>query len=218
MPWLFPAFLLSAALAVLAAPWALGEPVLAWVFKPLATALVIAFAWGRGDPGGVQRSAILTGLALSWLGDVALLWPRQGFVPGLVAFLLAHLAYLLAFTRGARFGAWWPAFAAYAAVAGGILALLWPGVPGPLRGAVLAYVACLASMAAQAAVRWRVLGGSTEAPWARSAAVGGALFVFSDAMLATDRFAQPLPAASMLILPAYWAAQWLIARSLPPRT
>ena len=90
--------------------------------------------------------------------------------------------------------------------------------PAPLRGAVLAYVACLASMAAQAAVRWRVLRASNEAPWAGSAAIGGALFVFSDAMLATDRFAQPLPAASLLILPAYWAAQWLIARSLPPRT
>lgn len=218
MPWLFPAFLLSATLAVLAAPWALGQPALAWIFKPLATALVIAFAWGRGEPGSAQRGAILTGLVFSWLGDVALLWPRQGFVPGLVAFLLAHLAYLWAFTRQARFGAWWPAFAAYALVAGGILALLWPGVPAPLRGPVLAYVACLASMAAQAAVRWRVLRASTEAPWAWSAALGGALFVFSDAMLATDRFAQPLPAASLLILPAYWAAQWLIARSLPPRT
>ena len=218
MPWLLPAFILSAALAVFAAPWALAQPALAWVFKPLATALVIAFAWRRGQPGSLQRRAILAGLALSWLGDVALLWPRQGFVPGLLAFLLAHLAYLLAFTRGARFAAWWPAFAGYAAVAGGILALLWPGVPGPLRGAVLAYVACLASMAAQAAVRWRVLRATNEAPWARSAAIGGTLFVISDAMLATDRFAQPLPAASLLILPAYWAAQWLIARSLPPRT
>jgi uncharacterized membrane protein YhhN len=215
--WLFPAFILSAALAVLAAPWALNLPVLAWVFKPLATALVIAFAWGRGEPGSAQRRAILAGLMLSWLGDVALLWPRQGFVPGLVAFLLAHLAYLLAFTRQARFGAWWPGFLAYALVAGGILALLWPGVPGPLRGAVLAYVVCLASMAAQAAGRWRLLRHTGEARWAFSAVIGGGLFVFSDAMLATDRFAQALPAASLWILPAYWAAQWLIARSLPPR-
>jgi uncharacterized membrane protein YhhN len=217
MAWLLPAFLLSAALAVLAAPWALNLPVLAWVFKPLATALVIVFAWGRGEPGSVQRRAILAGLMLSWLGDVALLWPRQGFVPGLVAFLLAHLAYLLAFTRQARFGAWWPAFLAYALVAGCILALLWPGVPGPLRGAVLAYVAGLTSMAAQAAGRWRLLRRTGEARWAFSAAIGGALFVFSDAMLATDRFAQALAAASLWILPAYWAAQWLIARSLPPR-
>jgi uncharacterized membrane protein YhhN len=214
---LFPAFILSAALAVLAAPWALNQPSLAWVFKPLATALVIAFAWRRGEPGSLQRRAVLMGLALSWLGDVALLWPRQGFVPGLVAFLLAHLAYLLAFTRQARFGAWWPAVAAYALVAGAILAVLWPGVPDPLRGAVLAYVVCLASMAAQAAVRWRLLRGSAGARGALSAAVGGGLFVFSDAMLATDRFAQALPAASLWILPSYWAAQWLIARSLPPQ-
>ena len=217
-PWLFPAFVLSAALAVLAAPWALAQPALAWVFKPLATALVIAFAWRRGEAGSLQRRAILAGLALSWLGDVALLWPQQGFVPGLVAFLLAHLAYLVAFTRQARFGAWWPAFAAYAAVAGAILALLWPGVPVPLRGAVLAYVVCLASMAAQAAVHWRLQHGTAQARWAWCEASGGALFMFSDAMLATDRFAQPLPAASLFILPAYWAAQWLIARSLPPRT
>ena len=217
MPWLLPAFIFSAALAVLAAPWALDQPVLAWVFKPLATAMVIAFAWQRGERGGLQRRAVLAGLMLSWLGDVALLWPQQGFLPGLVAFLLAHLAYLLAFTQQARLGAWWPAFVAYALVAGAILALLWPGVPAPLRGPVLAYVVCLAAMAAQAGVRWRRRRGKPDERWARSAAIGGALFVLSDAMLATDRFAQPLPAASLWILPAYWAAQWLLARSLPPR-
>jgi uncharacterized membrane protein YhhN len=218
MTWIFPAFVASAALAVLSAPWALGLPVLAWVFKPLATALVIAFAAGRGEPGSLQHRGVLTGLVLSWAGDVALLWPDRGFVPGLVAFLLAHLAYLVAFTRGVRLAAWWPAFAVYGVVAGGILALLWPGVPAPLRGAVVVYVVCLASMAAQAAVRWRQSHSTAEARWAASAAWGGALFVFSDAMLATDRFGHPLPAASLLILPAYWAAQWLIARSLPPRS
>jgi uncharacterized membrane protein YhhN len=40
-------------------------------------------------------------------------------------------------------------------VAAVVLALLWPGMPGPLRGPVVAYVLCLAAMAAQAAVLWR---------------------------------------------------------------
>ena len=44
-------------------------------------------------------SAVLAGLGLSLVGDVALMIP-QGFLAGLVAFLLAHLAYLVAFTRG----------------------------------------------------------------------------------------------------------------------
>ncbi|NUP87998.1 MAG: hypothetical protein HUU30_19915, partial [Burkholderiaceae bacterium] len=49
------------------------------------------------------------------------------------------------------------------------------------------------------------------------AALGGGLFVFSDAMLATNKFMAPLPAATLWVLPAYWAAQWLIASSLNPR-
>ena len=43
--------------------------------------------------------SLVVPVLLSLVGDVALLWPREGFLPGLVAFLLAHLAYLAAFTR-----------------------------------------------------------------------------------------------------------------------
>ena len=60
---------------------------------------------------------MLAGLALSLVGDIALLWPQQGFLPGLVAFLLAHACYLVAFTRGVRFAARPLAFVAYALVA-----------------------------------------------------------------------------------------------------
>lgn len=35
-----------------------------------------------------------TGLILSLAGDVALRWPIRGFLPGLVAFLLAQLAHI----------------------------------------------------------------------------------------------------------------------------
>jgi uncharacterized membrane protein YhhN len=143
---------------------------------------------------------------------VALLWPKEGFLPGLVSFLLAHLCYLVAFTRGQRLGAWWPAFAAYALAAGLILWRLWPGVPGALQLPVIAYVLCLASMAAQAAVLWR-----KGEPRGLVLALGGALFVASDALLATNKFAGPLPLASLWILASYWAAQWCIASWLAPR-
>jgi len=215
---LFPAFVLCAASAILAAPWALDTPLLAWVGKPLATALVIAAAWTRVPRSDARRNSLLAGLALSWLGDVALLWP-QGFLAGLVAFLLAHLAYLWTFTRRAGFAAWPVVFVGYFAVAGGIAAWIWPGVPGPMRVPVLLYVGCLASMAAQAAVQWRVLraAGDAAAAGALLAAIGGALFVVSDALLAINRFRSPLPAASLWILASYWAAQWLIASSMVPR-
>ena len=44
-------------------------------------------------------SAVLAGLGLSLVGDVALMFP-QGCLAGLGAFFMAHLAYLVAFTRG----------------------------------------------------------------------------------------------------------------------
>ncbi|MET0349937.1 MAG: lysoplasmalogenase [Rhizobacter sp.] len=204
----------SALLAIAAAPWALGLSWLAFVFKPLTTVLLIGHALSRGDGPPGMRRWLLAGLVASLAGDVALLWPRQGFVPGLLSFLVAHLCYLVAFTRDAPLLRATPAaFAAYAVVAGALLAVLWPGVPGPLRVPVLAYVVCLAAMAAQAAARAVRL----RQPLATRAAVGGALFVCSDALLAFDRFSAPLPAASLLVLATYWAAQWCIASSLPPR-
>lgn len=209
---LAPALLLCAAASIASAPWALALPWLNFVFKPLATLVVIVHALQRGGDAPAVRRWVIAGLVLSLLGDVALLWPREGFLPGLASFLLAHLAYLGAFTRVRRFAAQRLPFVVYALVAGGVLAALWPGVPGPLRGPVLAYVLCLAAMAAQAAVLWRA-----GVPRGAVLALGGALFVLSDALLATNRFAGPLPLAGLWILSSYWAAQWCIVSWLAPR-
>lgn len=175
---------------------------------------MILHASRRGHDAPLVRRWVLVGLVCSLAGDVALLWPKEGFLPGLVSFLLAHLAYLVAFTRAQPLAASRLPFAVYAVVAGGILSLLWPGVPQALRLPVVAYVVCLASMAAQAAVVWRT---APAAPGAAVLALGGALFVCSDALLATNRFALPLPLSSLWILASYWVAQWCIASWLRPR-
>jgi uncharacterized membrane protein YhhN len=211
-PWLASALVFCAALAIASAPWALAMPLLNFIFKPLATLIVIAHAWPRSADVPVVRRWVLAGLVFSLGGDVALLWPQQGFLPGLVSFLLAHLAYLVAFTRVHRLAAWPMAFVAYALVAGFILWRLWPGVPAGLQIPVVAYVLCLAAMAAQAAVLWR-----RGADRGALLALGGALFVASDALLATNKFAGPLPLASLWILGTYWSAQWCIASWLKPR-
>lgn len=214
--WFF-AFVGCALLALAADRSLFDWPAVYAAAKPITLVLVIAFALDRG--GAQRRRAVLVALGFSLVGDIALLWPREGFLPGLVAFLLAHLAYLYAFTRGQRFAAAVTPFVGYAVVAGVILALLWPGVPGALRLPVLAYVIALSAMAAQAAVGWWLHRAEvgTGTALARRAALGGALFVLSDAMLATNRFGITLPMAALWILPAYWAAQWLIASSLPAR-
>ena len=205
----------SALLAIAAAPWALNLGVLAFVFKPLTTLLIIALAWPRGADAPTVRRALRIGLLLSLLGDIALLWPQQGFLPGLVAFLLAHIAYIVAFTREHRFLAQATALTSYALVAGAILALLWPSIPPALRVPVACYVLALTAMAAQTAVVGLAAQGADRRR-GRLLMLGGALFMTSDALLATNKFALPLPAVNLWILGTYWAAQWCIASWLKP--
>lgn len=212
LPWLVAA---SAAIAILASIDALPAP-LVFAFKPLTTLLILAFAWPRGADAPKQRRFICIGLILSLIGDVFLMWPKAGFLPGLVAFLLAHLAYIAAFTVPVRLAARPLVFIGYAALALLILTQLWPGIPGALRAPVVAYVVCLATMAAQALVWWRssAANGAGDAPLARWAALGGVLFMASDSLLAINKFAVALPLASVWILATYWLAQWCIASAL----
>jgi len=189
---------------------------LLFIFKPLTTVLVIAYAWPRGSDAPRQQRFVRIGLVLSLVGDVCLLWPKEGFLPGLVSFLLAHLAYIAAFCVPARLAARPLVFVGYGVVAALILSQLWPGVPGALRLPVLGYVVCLATMAAQAAVWWRSAAGRADERYARAAALGGLLFMASDSLLAINKFAVALPLASLWILATYWAAQWAIASSLRP--
>jgi uncharacterized membrane protein YhhN len=211
-PLLAAATAVCGALAILSAPWALGQPWMNLVFKPLTTLLIIAYAWPRGTDRPLTRRWVLLGLVLSLCGDVALLWPERGFLPGLVSFLLAHLAYLRAFTRhGVRLAARPLPFVFYGVLAALILWHLWPGVPAGLRLPVLAYVVCLASMAAQAAVVGLQSSGPPRQRGGAVLALGGALFLCSDALLAANRFAAPLPLSGLWILLSYWLAQWCIA-------
>lgn len=203
------AIAISAVLAIVGA--CVGD--LHWlhlIFKPLTTLLIVALALSLAGSETGYRRAIVIGLLLSTLGDVFLMLSPDWFVHGLASFLLAHLAYLVALTRRARLGVvLWP-FAAYAVVAGAVLAILWPSLPAPLRVPVVIYVAVLAGMAAQAAAVWRHRRGRATA----LAAWGGGVFVLSDAVLAIDRFAAPFAAASAVVLSAYWIAQVLIGLSV----
>ena len=203
----------AALLAIASAPWALDRPWLNFAFKPSATLCVIAWAaLGRSDDGLVKRWIVI-GLVFSLAGDVALLWPVQGFLMGLVAFLLGHLSYLVGLTRRVKFLASPPAFGAWAIVAASVLASLWHGVPPELRAPVLAYVTALAAMAAQASSVWLARRAQPDAARWRTVAIGAALFVLSDAILATDKFVGGIPMPTLFNLSTYWLGQWFIARA-----
>ena len=70
-----------------------------WLGKPLATVGLLLFAARGRSAAPRYRGGVLAGLALSLLGDVLLMWPRDLFAAGLGAFLLAHFAYITAWAE-----------------------------------------------------------------------------------------------------------------------
>jgi uncharacterized membrane protein YhhN len=181
-----------------------------YVLKPLTTLLIILLAMHLPPTLPIYRTLVIAGLLFSLAGDVFLMLPRDRFVAGLVAFLVAHLLYIGAFTDGAsRFGITVWVLAPFLVCAVVLMRILLPYVPRELKVAVIVYAAALLVMAWQGAERCAagVPGGSL-------AAAGGVLFVISDAALALDRFRRPFRGAHPLVLATYFAAQTLIALSI----
>lgn len=208
--------LLIEAAALATATSVLGLVELHRVFKPLALGFAFVFIAARTytiRAGGRFDLYLLAGLAFSLAGDCFLMF--QGFfIPGLLSFLVAHLFYIALFKQGQ---AWFPSRRALAATLGvGALmyAFLFNGLNPVLRFAVAAYVIVIALMAAQAIGRATVLRDRASL----GVAIGAGFFMLSDALLATNKFAQPLPMAQLWVLGTYYIAQVLIVHHARPAT
>jgi uncharacterized membrane protein YhhN len=183
--------------------------------KVVASAAFLVVAM-LARPDSAFDTWIMVGLVLGAIGDVALL-ARRGFLVGLVAFLLGHLAYVVGVHHELPASAWLGAagIAAIvpAAVALAALALLWPRL-GSMRGPVIAYVVVITAMviAALALARADVIAARR----AHRFLAGAVLFFASDLSVARDKFIAPTFANKAWGLPAYYAGQLLIAWSLEP--
>jgi len=187
--------------ALPAYPYA-GSPIL----KGLSIATLALLPWiskaaaRRGDAGLLSAA-----LVASAMGDVLLdVGPERLFVPGLGAFLMAHLVYTVLFVRNrSRL----PSIGAsrrlmVAAVLGyAVLFTLWiaPNL-GPLKIPVALYVCAITAMIVTALgsrFDWRVC-------------VGALLFLASDSMLAAAKFKAPFAGRGYLVWATYYTAQYLI--------
>jgi uncharacterized membrane protein YhhN len=161
-------------------------------------------------------SYIVVGLILGAIGDVALLGRgRRWFLAGLVAFLGGHVAYVVGFAELVPL-AGWPAAARVAAIVPSaigaiVLARLWPRL-GALRVPVVAYVVVIVAMVVGAIAVYR--SAVLPDPSRTRLLVGAWLFFASDLAVARDRFVARRFANKLWGLPAYYAAQVLIATSI----
>jgi len=163
----------------------------------LAVAIGGVLLTTRRKPRAVVVALLFIGLALSWLGDIAL---NFDLAAGLAFFLAAHLAYIAMFQLAypERPPSWWallaiPWFLALVILVGPFLGRMLPSV--------VLYSAVLGVMAA-----WSTRG-------TRQAAAGALLFVVSDTLLAFRTFTPRLQANvwRILVMATYLAAQLLIA-------
>ena len=199
---------LTAVTLLVAAERAQHRPLIA-LAKCCASLLFIAVALSLGAPGSPYGQWVLAALVLGAVGDVCLLSRRDAaFMAGLGFFLLSHLAYAGAFGRGPLDGGALAVAALLMAVVGVVtLRWLWPHLGGLFRPAVAAYVGAIGLMCVLAA------GYGVAAVDARPV-LGAALFAASDISVARQAFVRPGFVNAAWGLPAYYAAQLLMAWSV----
>ncbi len=186
----------------------LGPRLHVYIFKPLTMVFILLIAIMQGEAAPFYKYAVIAGLACALVGDILLMLPDH-FVAGLAAFLIAHLFYITAFTLGMGLGGSWWSLALLAVYGGAVYRFLAPAL-GPLKTPVSIYMAVILIMTWQAWTRWSYTGQIN----ALLAFIGAILFVISDSVLAADRFRGPYLWARALNLTTYFAAQWLLARSI----
>jgi uncharacterized membrane protein YhhN len=206
-------------LAVAVVDWiavARGNRRLEYVVKP---AVMVILILGLILVGQVLPTTLgwlfLGGLIFSLLGDVLLMLPANRFLLGLLAFLAAHVLYVVAFNlEGLVLSVPSAALALLvAAIAIPILlrvrralqaaarSRLWP--PVAVYGIVLGLTL------------WSTLCTLLRPTWPTTAAalvtLGGVLFFTSDALNAWERFVNRFRNSRVLVMVSYHLAQYLLA-------
>ncbi|MGK9147030.1 lysoplasmalogenase [Plantibacter flavus] len=170
--------------------------------KPfLMLILALALLWSIHRLSTAAVTALVA-ILFSWLGDVVLMVP--GGVPfaiGILCFMLAQAAYVVLFLRRLRTRRrppWWALVYLVWLVAG--IALLSRQDMGALYPAVVLYGVVIGAMATSATMTTPTI------------AVGGALFLISDSLIAIDRFVPAVSvwAADEIIMASYALGQGLI--------
>jgi uncharacterized membrane protein YhhN len=199
----------AVAVVVLLVAEARGQRAVAGVAKAVASSAFVAAALVAGATATTYGRVLLVAFAFSWLGDLLLLSSEsKAFLAGLGAFLLAHVAFAVAFVV---WGVNWRAVAGAAPVLAVVAVLIgsWllPHVSAGMRIPVIAYMTALCTMVTLAAgAAW----SSDEARFLLPAAVA---FFISDISVARGQFVSPGLSNQVWGLPLYYAAQLAFAAS-----
>ncbi|MBV6507814.1 MAG: hypothetical protein JJLCMIEE_00872 [Acidimicrobiales bacterium] len=190
--------------------WAVGAGArrVELIAKPVTLLCLLAAAVAVDPTDEAVRAWFVAALGLSLLGDVFLLFPDRFFLPGLVSFLLGHLAYIVGFwvgdidTTAFLIGVLVVA-AALATLGRRILVGVRHSDEPELSAPVLVYVVVISTMVASA------IGSTIPA-----AVAGSVLFYVSDALIAWSRFIEDHRWTRLAIIVTYHLGQIGLVLSL----
>jgi uncharacterized membrane protein YhhN len=176
--------------------------------KPLALIALVAVAVSLQPDDQLMRAWFVVALLCSLGGDVFLLYGDRYFVPGLVAFLFAHLAYTFGFVAVGDWSA--VAFVVGAAMMAALVLSVGVRIvlaarrrERALGSAVAGYLLAISLMFCAA-----MATGNT---WA---ILGAALFVASDSVLGWRQFVSETPWMPVTIMVTYHLGQAGLVASL----
>lgn len=208
--WLYLLFLVF--IADLTAVY-LGEESFRQFTKPfLMPFLVLFFITKTATVKTDLKKLIVGALVFSWLGDVLLMFEAKNenfFIFGLVAFLMAHIFYILFFekiilaeTLKKRYWIFLPVMIYYVILIS-VLSPTLEDMKWPVRvyGIVISYMLIKALQTGCLKDKRTIVCFIS----------GASLFVISDTLLALNKFYQPFAYAGIFIMLTYGIAQLLIA-------
>lgn len=163
---------------------------------------------------------ILISLLFSWLGDVFLMFQTEEpiyFILGLGSFLIAHILYIVCYIKMSSTDKIdkdkRPRLARYdffiVLIWMTLITVLFP-VLGEMKIPVVLYSMTITGMALAALHRYQKT--VTMSFW--MVMIGALIFMLSDSMIAINKFLEPIPNASILIMTTYIIAQYLIVSGL----
>jgi len=189
-----------------------GNETLRYITKPLLMPLLVIYFYAEITSfSSSLKKWIVLALMFSWGGDVLLMFEvinSSFFIFGLVAFLVAHIFYILFYENVIRKEAlrknyWWflPVIIYYIA----LIYILSPNL-GDMKLPVRIYGMVISYMLIQALQT----GGIKNFAAATFMIAGAVLFITSDSILAINKFYESFEYAGIAIMLTYGIAQLLI--------
>lgn len=184
-----------------------------YIIKPLLTIILLLYIHNNTSPS-LNRNLITSALSFSFIGDVLLLTPDNPnyFILGLIAFLLAHISYIITFITNFKPKETYLSnktilvLMIIVIVSAGLLYSFLFQYLGEMLIPVTIYMIIIITMVLTAILRSNEVGKKSFF----RVLIGSFFFLISDSILAIDKFAVKISLSGFWIMLTYMLAQYLI--------